>query len=515
MGKRRLDGISRRKFLAKAATAGGTGALLSIAGPVIEKAYGAGPCSGHLNDIEHFVLFMQENRSFDHYFGTLSGTDGFDSGSPLFAQRGWNPQTRKLDPSGITLPYRFDTTRGPLHDGECLNDPDHSWIGLHNSWNGGANDNWLAAQAQTRSVAHTPTVMGYYTREDIPVHYMLADAFTLCDRYFCSVLGPTLPNRLYWLSATIDPDGQYGGPELESPVIDPIRKFSWRTMPQNLSDAGISWKVYRNKTLGAVVSSLTFGNLVNYFKQTPAQNADSTRFGLTPTYPASFVADVLANKLPQVSWVIPNVLECEHPATLPAAGALALVNIIKILMSNPAVWEKTALIVSYDENGGFFDHVPPPTPPPGTPGEFISVPNINSVAGSGGIRGPIGLGFRVPCFVISPYSRGGLMAHGTFDHTSQLRLIETRFGVPVPNLTPWRRSVTGDMTSAFNFAAPPDLSRPNLDHPALETVQKLPQCIPNVALGTVDLGIPYPVPYPQAMHTQETSPTRAVASGMC
>jgi phospholipase C len=500
--------------LAKAA-AGSTGALLSMAGPVIEKAYGAGPCSGHLNDIEHFVLFMQENRSFDHYFGTLSGTNGFDSGSPLFAQKGWDPQTRKLDPAGVTLPYRFDTTRGPLHDGECLNDPDHSWVALHNSWNGGANDNWLPAQAQTRSVAHTPTVMGYYTREDIPVHYLLADAFTLCDQYFCSVLGPTLPNRLYWLSATIDPDGQYGGPELESPALDPIRKFSWRTMPQNLSDAGVSWKVYRNKTLGPVVSSLTFGNFVNYFKQTGAQNSDSARFGLTPTYPASFVADVRANKLPRVSWVIPNVLECEHPATLPAAGALALVNIIKILMSNPAVWEKTALIVSYDENGGFFDHVTPPTPPPGTPGEYISVPDINTVAGSGGIRGPIGLGFRVPCFVISPYSRGGLMAHGTFDHTSQLRLIETRFGVPVPNLTPWRRGVTGDMTSAFNFAATPDLSRPNLDHPGLETVQKLPQCIPNVALGTVDLGIPYRVPYPQAMPIQETSPTRAVPSGLC
>src|ERR1700722_17709642 len=130
--------MSRREFMAKAA-AGATGALMSFAGPVIEKAYGAGPCSGHLSDIEHIVLFLQENRSFDHYFGTLSGTDGFNTMSPLFAQKGWNPQTQKIDPAGITRPFRVDTTRGPLLDGECLNDPDHSWKGMHNSWNGGAN----------------------------------------------------------------------------------------------------------------------------------------------------------------------------------------------------------------------------------------------------------------------------------------------------------------------------------------------------------------------------------------
>ena len=109
----RIDGMSRRQFFAKAAAASTSGALLSLAGPVIEKAYGAGPCSGHLSDIEHFVLLMQENRSFDHYFGTLSGTNGFGSASPAFQQKGWNPQTQALDPNGITMPYRFDTTRGP------------------------------------------------------------------------------------------------------------------------------------------------------------------------------------------------------------------------------------------------------------------------------------------------------------------------------------------------------------------------------------------------------------------
>lgn len=151
MSQSHIGGVSRREFLAKVA-AGGAGALMSFAGPVIEKAYGAGPCSGHLTDIEHFVFFMQENRSFDHYFGTLSGTDGFNTVSPLFQQKGWNPMTQALDATGVTMPYRFDTTRGPFLDGACVNDPDHSWVAMHESWNGGVNDNWLPAQAKTRSL---------------------------------------------------------------------------------------------------------------------------------------------------------------------------------------------------------------------------------------------------------------------------------------------------------------------------------------------------------------------------
>lgn len=160
---------------------------MSLAGPIIEKAYGAGPCPGHLTDIEHIVLLMQENRSFDHYFGTLSDTRGFDDTTPpvVFAQSGWNPMTQAVDPAGVTLPYRFDTTRGPLVAGECVNDPDHSWIGMHNSWNGGANDNWLPAQVPFSPLqGNVPVTMGFYTRRDLPIHYLLADTLTVCDGYF-------------------------------------------------------------------------------------------------------------------------------------------------------------------------------------------------------------------------------------------------------------------------------------------------------------------------------------------
>ncbi|WP_197717904.1 phospholipase C [Mycobacterium basiliense] len=517
MGNGSVDPMSRREFLANITAAATTGALMSLAGPVIEKAYGAGPCAGHLTDIEHIVLLMQENRSFDHYFGTLSDTDGFNTATPLFQQRGWNPRTQTLDPGGITAPFRLDTTRPPLVNGACANDPDHDWITLHQSWNGGANDNWLPAQARTRSAPNVPLTMGYHTRDDIPIHFLLADTFTVCDRYFCSVLGPTFPNRLYWLSAWLDPAGANGGPLLATTPTPPTARFSWRTMPQNLSDAGVSWKVYYDKRLGPAVNAYVgYGGIVHWFQEAQDPRSDLARFGVTPRYPRDFAADVKANKLPQVSWLIPNILESEHPSMPNAGGAIAFLDALRILLSNPAVWEKTALIVSYDENGGFFDHVVPPTAPAGTAGEYLTVSDIDQVRGSGGIRGPIGLGYRVPCLVISPYSRGGLMVHDVFDHTSQLRLIETRFGVPVPNLSAWRRSTTGDMTSTFNFVAAPNPSQPNVNQ-SKRVLPQLAQCGLGVAAvtGIFALNPPYRVPYPQAMPTQEATPSRGIPSGPC
>jgi phospholipase C len=517
VGSNPVDGMSRREFFAKLGAATSTGALMSLAGPVIEKAYGAGPCSGDLTDIEHFVLLMQENRSFDHYFGTLSGTEGFNTASPAFQQKGWNPRTQALDPNGVTIPYRFDTTR-VLLDGECVNDPGHDWITMHGAWNNGHNDGWLAAQAkESPLVGNVPVTMGYYTRQDLPIHYLLADTFTICDQYHCSLLGGTTPNRLYWMSATIDPDGQHGGPQLVEPNIQPVQQFTWTTMPDNLSAAGVSWKVYQNKLLGALNNTVIgYNGLVNNFKQAGNTRSDLARRGIAPTYPWEFAADVRNNTLPKVSWVLPGFLYSEHPAFPVAAGAVGIVDVLRILLSNPAVWEKTALIVTYDENGGFFDHVTPPTPPPGTQGEFVTVPDINAVPGSGGIRGPIGLGFRVPTFVISPYSRGPLKCSTVLDHTSQLKLLRTRFGVPVPNLTPWRDMTVGDMTTAFNFAVPPNSSRPNLEHPRLAALPKLPQCVPNAVLGsTIKTSIPYRVPYPQTMPGQEAAPARGTPSGIC
>jgi phospholipase C len=235
-------------------------------------------------------------------------------------------------------------------------------------------------------------------------------------------------------------------------------------MPQALEQAGVSWKVYNNRDLGPI-NRVLFDGLVGSFKQAADPKSKLRANGIAPTYPLHFAADVAADKLPQVSWVVPPLLECEHPALPVALGAVGIVNVLRILLSNPRVWEKTALIVSWDENGGFFDHVTPPTARPNTPGEYIAESIVNNVSGSGGISGPIGLGYRVPCLVISPYSRGGRVDFSTFDP-----------------------------------------SRPPLGRPVLQAIRRVPQCGLNVIAGTLNMGEPYPVPYPQRMPVQESGP---------
>jgi phospholipase C len=502
--------ISRRNFLSKAAAATGAAVMASWAGPIIERAYAADPSgTGSLKDIEHFVFLMQENRSFDHYFGSLSGVRGFDDPSPVWRQYGFEPGIGPT-PTGYQLPFRLDTNAGVNLDGECINDPTHSWGPMHQAWNGGANDKHMVVHLEHEGPGNGPAAMGYYTRADIPTHYDLADAFTILDGYHCSVLGPTDPNRLYWISATIDPDGRNGGPLLETPLLIPKNVYSWRTMPQNLEEAGVSWKVYQNRDVGPL-SSVALDGMLGCFKQFNAPGTSLYTRGIDPVYPYNFEADVRSGNLPQVSWVVPSIFTCEHPSLPPAGGAVGIMQVLDILTSNPAVWEKTALIISYDENGGFFDHVVPPTAPPGTPGEHVTVP-LAGISSADNIAGPIGLGFRVPGLVISPYTRGGLVCSDTFDHTSQLKLLETRFGVDVPNLTDWRRKTVGDMTSTFNFASPPNSVPPTVTPPLPRVGPALAQCGPNLVAGVLELGTPYPVP-PNSMPTQETSPLRGRPSG--
>jgi phospholipase C len=180
--------------------------------------------------------------------------------------------------------------------------------------------------------------------------------------------------------------------------------------------------------------------------------------------------------------------------------------VLDTLTSNPEVWAHTVFILTYDENGGFFDHVAPPVPPPGTEGEYLTVSPLPAAAD--GIVGPVGLGFRVPCLVVSPFSRGGYLSSETFDHTSTLRLLETLFGVPVPNLSAWRRSVTGDLTGTLALGRAPNDSVPTLPTASLVVPLVDEQVVLNALTGTFDDGVPYPPPTSNSMPTQETSPAR-------
>src|SRR5437763_9365659 len=248
------------------------------------------------------------------------------------------------------------------------------------------------------------------------------------------------------MTATLDPDGKGGGPHLQTLVSNRASTFFTYTLPtypEQLESHGVSWKGYGNE-------DGHFGdNVLLYFKSYQSPRLSAKAF--TPRFPETFVADVAANELPQVSWILSHLVDTEHPPALVSWGEDVAHQVVSALTSNPAVWRKTALIITYDENGGFFDHVPPPTAPAGTAGAYLAVSPLPSAAE--GITGPIGLGFRIPTLVVSPFSRGGFVSSETFDLTSPLLLMERRFGAEVPNISDWRRATVGDLTAAFNFAA--------------------------------------------------------------
>ncbi len=443
-------GLTRREVLHAGAAAGMAAGMLALgADPLIQRVLASPASRGRLTDIEHVVILIQENRSFDHYFGTLPGVRGFADhrGHRAIFQPGY-PATGF---NGHLLPFHLSTDGTP----QCFPDITHDWGPQHLSWDGGEMDGFVRTHLAVDGPTSGPATMGYYERADIPFYHALADAFTICDSYYCSVLGPTDPNRLYSMSATIDPDGANGGPLLQT--LGASRgiyagRFTWTTMPEQLSAAGVSWKIYTGE--GGV-----FDNVLTYFHayQTEPELAAAA---FQPRYPHDFLADLAEGTLPQVSWINTRLDQTEHPGFSTAeVGEYAVQELIQAILTTPSVWEKTALFVTWDENGGFFDHVAPPVPHVGTPGEYLTVPDLTGR--SSGIAGPIGLGFRVPMIIVSPFSRGGFVSSDVFDHTSILRFLETRFGVEVPNLSQWRREATGDMTSAFNFRRP-DPSAPDL-----------------------------------------------------
>lgn len=469
-----MSDIRRRSFLQGAAAA----SALTASGSPLNAATMQGNAPAKLNDIDHIIILMKENRSFDHYYGALSGVRGYDDptankadGSSTFRQ------IDALNADGHVLPFRLDTLKT---NAQRLHDLNHNWGPQHQAWNGGAMDNWIAAHRQADGEAG-PLTMGFHARADLPFYYDLADAFTICDGYHCSVFGPTDPNRYFLMTATNDPRGRFGGPAINNRG----RHYSWETYPERLEAAGISWRVYHD------VDDYDC-NVLKYFTQfqRAAPNSSLYENAIRDRPFDQLLQDLKTGNIPQVSWIVPPADVSEHPDYLPAAGEHHTNQVLHALWSNPALWAKTAFILNYDENDGLFDHVVPPTPPSGTADEFI-----------GGQ--PIGLGFRVPCLVISPFSRGGYVCGTTFDHTSTLKLIEARFGVEVANLSKWRRETCGDMTTAFGFGAPA-----RLDIPAMpETEHAL-----RLALERAD-GLPRPVvPTAQAMPRQESG-TRSRRTG--
>ncbi|HUY86713.1 MAG TPA: alkaline phosphatase family protein [Acidimicrobiales bacterium] len=508
-----LNSHTRRDFLIGGLAGTAALGLAACGRSTVRSAASIAPAGSDLGAVDHVVMLMQENRSFDNYFGTYKGVIGFNdhpaTGPGVFAQS-WPGGTSS---GGKLLPFHLDTS---TQNAACTSDLSHAWNAQHLSWNNGLMDSFVVTHtsAQFDGPSQGILTMGYYTREDLGFYYSLADEFTLCDRYHCSAMGPTHPNRLMWISGTLDPDGLNGGPVLETNEASTAKfSVSWDTMPEHLAAKGVSWKVYNPPGAEYQPDSpqamIFSDNPLLYFKQYQDPTTEIHQRAFSSIYPDDFAKDVAAGTLPQVSWIIPPIGYDEHPPAPSVLGEWFSQQVISTLISNPKVWSKTVLFIMHDENDGFFDHVAPPVAPKGTPGEYVSVDPLPPQAN--GIAGPIGLGFRVPMLVVSPFSRGGYICSEVFDHTSQLRFIETRFGVGVPNLSSWRRGVTGDLTSTLHMGYS-DSSVPRLAA-ASKTDPVIARECQTAQLAEINVPMPqYPVPANQVMPVQEPGKARRVST---
>jgi phospholipase C len=494
---------SRRDFLKKAALLSGGAGLAGVLPTSIQKALAIEPLknSSYL-DAEHVVFLMQENRSFDHCFGSLQGVRGFN------------------DPRAISLPNQNPVWLQTNKEGETytpfrlnIKDSKTTWMGgLPHSWenqvdarNNGKHDQWLdAKRSDNKDYAQMPLTLGYYNREDIPFYYALADAFTVCDQYFCSALTGTTPNRLFFwtgaIRAVLDGEAQA---HVRNAEVDYDKKVSWKTFPERLEEAGVSWKIYQNELSvpsgfkgeeDSWLSNFT-DNPLEWFTQYEAATAlrekafttnrndphyreltslqykdgDTTHEVQVPKGDVlhQFREDVQNKQLPAVSWLVAPEKFSDHPGA-PWYGAWYVSEVMDILTKDPEVWKKTIFIINYDENDGIFDHVPPfVAPQPGqretgftsaglnTTAEFVTLNQelqYNTLKHAR--ESPVGLGYRVPMIVASPWSRGGWVNSQVFDHTSCLQFLEhflqqKGHTIQEENISSWRRTVCGDLRSVF------------------------------------------------------------------
>ncbi|MFF6977927.1 phosphocholine-specific phospholipase C [Streptomyces sp. NPDC008343] len=448
--------VNRRRFLQ---VAGATTAFTALSSSIQRAAaLPANHRTGSMEDVEHIVVLMQENRSFDHYFGKLRGVRGFGDPRPV-AQDGGKSIWHQSNGTKDVLPFHPDADDLGMQFLEGL---PHGWNDGQQAYNGGKYDKWVPAKGTT--------TMAYLNREDIPFHYALADAFTICDAYHCSFIGSTDPNRYYMWSGYTGNDGTGGGPVLGNDELG----YGWTTYPERLEQAGVSWKIYQDIGDGLDAAG-SWGWIEDAYRGNYGDNSllyfnkyrnakpgdpwfDKARTGTDVKngdgYFDQLKADVKAGKLPQISWIAAPEAFTEHSNWPSNYGAWYIAQVLDALTSNPEVWSKTALFITFDENDGFFDHVVPPLPPKdASKGKSTVDVSLDLYKGdSKRPAGPYGLGPRVPMLVVSPWSKGGYVCSETLDHTSILQFMERRFGVKETNISPWRRAICGDLTSAFDFS---------------------------------------------------------------
>jgi phospholipase C len=469
--------ISRRSLL----SAGGLATAASLLPPSLHRAIAeTPPRPGGLRAIEHVIVLTQENRSFDHYFGTLRGVRGFGDANPLRQPDGRSVFQQPVG-AGEVLPFslREAARRAgrPGSDIQYLGDLPHGWNDASAAWARGWNNGWVPAKG--------PATMTYYDRTDIPLQYELADTFTLLDAYHCAIHGSTNPNRNFLVSGTTGYEpGSTARAVTNAAYSYDHAGYDWPTYAERLQAAGVSWQVYQewdNFTDNAIEYFLPFkriGQKILSFVDRPFRTteefyyalfeapdrdallaqfaagrtalsaAERTLFdrGMSRSEPDTLVSrlrtDIAAGTLPAVSWLVPTAALSEHPgASTPVGSANLIYQVLDAIAEDRETWSKTVLLVNFDENDGYFDHVPAPVPPPSAVADWYD-------------GKPLGLGPRVPMTIVSPWTVGGHVNSEVTDHTSVIRFLERWTGVAEPNISAWRRTVCGDLTSAFDFHRP-------------------------------------------------------------
>jgi phospholipase C len=473
--------IDRRKFLRMTANTTAAAAAFAALPLSIRKALAvpAAVETGTIKDVKHVVMLMQENRGFDHYFGTMKGVRGFGDRFPVPLESG-KPVWYQSNGSAEVAPFHLDPKQ---FNALLAPSTPHSFSDSQAAWNQGKFGNWPKYKNNNS--------MGYYKREDIPFQFALAEAFTICDAYHCSITTGTDPNRItFWSGSNFNPELRAQGINctdtdsepnnlrcwIANPAVDkwPVpgytykgTAFKWPTIPDLLEQAGITWRIYQDPNdnwTGAMNGCLAFESF-----RTAQPGSPIYKNGMSLWTLEDLANDVKNGTLPQVCWVLPPQAFSEHPGgpSSPLKGSNFTEQVLDALTANTAVWSKTAFFLTFDENDGLFDHVPPPAVPSynldGTlagkatlnlNGEYFSDPTGKYKKAddntTGSVR-PFGLSARVPMYVISPWSKGGWVTSQVFDHTSMGMFLEKRFGITVPNISPWHRAVCGDLTSAFDF----------------------------------------------------------------
>ncbi|MBT2188787.1 phosphocholine-specific phospholipase C [Sphingobium nicotianae] len=474
---------SRRDFLRVMGALGASAATpASIARAL---AIPAKRSTGTIKDVKHIVILMQENRSFDHYFGTMKGVRGF--GDPHTVPLPGGRSVWEQSNGARTLPpFHLDTDKT---NAMKVPGTPHSFSDAQASWNQGSFGLWPKFK--------TDYSMGYYRREDIPFQFALAEAFTICDAYHCSIPTGTDPNRIvFWSGSSFDPAEWSKGRNCRDDKSEPNNlrcwikgalpepgytyagnALEWPTIPEVLEAAGVDWRIYQDPNdnwTGAMHGGLAFKG----FRECKPGSGLYER-GMREYSLARLEQDVKDGTLPAVSWVLPPKEWSEHPsASTPIEGAEFTARVLDALTANPDVWASTVFFQTFDENDGLFDHLPPPAPPSynldGTlagkatfdlGGEYFDDHLDQYTSHDDNVTGPIrpwGLGPRVPMYVVSPWSKGGWVNSETFDHTAVGRFIEKRFGVTIPAISPWHRKMCGDLTSCFDFSMQGDRTFPPL-----------------------------------------------------